>query len=57
MNFSDAEMAAVRQVMPHADVLTIRRHLQQRDALIAAEREARARRLAEALRQLREAQR
>ena len=32
--FSPAEIEAVRAVMPHADDWTIRRHLQQRAALI-----------------------
>lgn len=33
--FTAAEMAAVRAVMPHADDWTIRRHLEQRAAIVA----------------------
>lgn len=35
MTFTPAEIAAVRAVMPHADDMTIRRHLQQRAAIVA----------------------
>ena len=35
MTFTPAEIAAVRAVMPHADDMTITRHLRQRAEIVA----------------------
>lgn len=45
---------AVRRVMPHADDLTIRRHLEQRDALVRQMEQQRRERAAQALSKVRQ---
>lgn len=42
------QIEAVRRVMPHADDMTIRRHLQQREALARMVEQQRRQRLADA---------
>lgn len=54
MTFTPAEIEAVRAVMPHASDLTIRRHLQQRAALVRMGQERQREQAAEALRQFAE---